>query len=152
MQLSDRIIEATSEIFTTMVMMEVEVEESSQLEGNILKDSITGLIGLAGNYKGVVAIHLPQAIACEITSQFLGVEVDGINDDVEDAVGEIANMLGGNIKSFLSESGKDIDLSLPSTISGSEYEFQVNNDVEKIVTPFSTSNGIFFVELQLEKN
>ena len=86
-----------------------------------------------------------------ITSSFLGMDVDVINEDVEDAVGELANMLGGNVKSLLSENGRDIDLSLPSTITGQQYDFQPTSDAERIIIPFRCDAGEFTIDLQLEK-
>ena len=73
-----------------------------------------------------------------------------MNEDVEDAIGEIANMIGGNVKSMLSEKGRDIDLSLPSTVSGKEYGFHSIKGAEKTIIPLRAAEGVFYVELQLE--
>ncbi len=151
MKIKEKIIESTTEIFSTMVMMDVTVENDNVENSGSLHDTITGLIGLTGTHKGVLAVHVPNAVAMAITSSFLGMEVSEINEDVEDAVGEIANMLGGNVKTVLTENGRDIDLSLPSTISGLSYTFQPAKDVIKVVVEFGTVNGSFLVELQLEK-
>ncbi len=151
MDIRDKIIESTVEIFTTMVMMDISVSEADINDKGKLNNSITGLIGLAGTHKGVLAIHIPNKVAFAITGSFLGMEVNEVNEDVEDAVGELANMLGGNVKTILSEKGRDIELSLPSTISGSQYDFQPTKDSEKIVIPFQTEAGGFIVELLLEK-
>ncbi len=151
MKLKEKIIESTQEIFATMVMMDVAVVDENVESGGKLRDTITGLIGLAGTAKGVLAIHLPFPVALMITSNFLGMDVEEINEDVEDAIGELANMLGGSIKTVLTENGRDIDLSLPSTISGSLYNFQPSKDVNKIIVGFETIKGRFQVELQLEK-
>jgi chemotaxis protein CheX len=86
-----------------------------------------------------------------ITSSFLGMDVDEMNEDVEDAVGELANMLGGNVKSILSENGRDINLSLPSTITGQQYDFQPTKEAERIIIPFRCDAGEFTIDLQLEK-
>lgn len=150
MDYKQKIVDSTTEIFTSMVMMDVERCEDAVVQSPQV-DSISGVIGLAGAYKGVLAIHLPNQIALDITSSFLGMDVDEINEDVEDAVGEIANMLGGDVKGFLSDTGSDIDLSLPSTVSGASYEFQPNKNAEKYLVPFKTGDGQFVVELQLEK-
>jgi chemotaxis protein CheX len=150
-KLKEKIIESTQEIFATMVMMDVAVVDENVESGGKLRDTITGLIGLAGTAKGVLAIHLPFPVALMITSNFLGMDVEEINEDVEDAIGELANMLGGSIKTVLTENGRDIDLSLPSTISGSLYNFQPSKDVNKIIVGFETIKGHFQVELQLEK-
>ena len=64
---------------------------------------------------------------------------------------EIANMLGGNVKTTLSDGGKDIQLSLPSTISGDEYSFMSQNQGEKVIVPFQAPGGVFHVELELEQ-
>ena len=150
METQDKIIEATKEIFSTMVMMEISLEEVMESHGP-LTDTITAMIGLAGIRRGVLAIHFPYVVAMAITSSFLMMDVNEMNDDVHDAMGEIANMLGGNVKTILSEKGRDIDLSMPSTISGSEYSFQSDKDVDKVIVKFRTDSGSFMVEMDLEK-
>ena len=151
MDISGKIIDATNEIFSSMVMMEVSVKGDVQSTLAPLENSITGVIGLAGTHKGVLAIHFPNAVAMAITGSFLGMDVDEINEDVEDAVGELANMLGGSVKSILSAKGRDIDLSLPSVISGENYDFQPTRDIDRVVITFQCDAGDFIVELELEK-
>ncbi|MBW6521340.1 MAG: chemotaxis protein CheX [Desulfoarculaceae bacterium] len=151
MEISEKIIETTVEIFTTMVMMDVSADGPPLEVSGALCDTVTGMIGLAGTHKGVLAIHIPNQVALAITSSFLGMDVDEINDDVRDAVGELANMLGGNVKTILSQNGRDIELSLPSTIYGHEYGFKTASDVDMVILPFKTAAGGFMVELQLEK-
>jgi chemotaxis protein CheX len=150
-EISDKIIESAKEIFSSMVMMEISVNGDSMIKSEPLIESISGVIGLAGTHKGVLAIHIPNKVAMAITSSFLGMDVDEINEDVEDAVGELANMLGGNVKSILSENGRDINLSLPSTITGKQYDFQPTKEAERIIIPFRCDAGEFTVDLQLEK-
>jgi chemotaxis protein CheX len=149
-EIQEKMIEATKEIFSSMVMLEITVKEILE-DHDSLHDTITGMIGLAGTHKGVLAIHVPYKVAMAITSSFLMMDVDEITEDVHDAIGEVANMLGGNVKTILSENGRDIDLSLPSTIAGSQYSFQSDNKVEKIIVKFDTGNGTFMVEMDLEK-
>jgi chemotaxis protein CheX len=151
MELDVKIIESAKEIFSTMIMMEITVADEVSGKGNSLENSISGIIGLAGMRKGVLAIHLPNAVALAITGNFLGMEVAEINEDVEDAVGELANMLGGNVKTILSERGRDIELSMPSTICGKQYDFQSTKEAERYLIPFICEAGRFSVELQLEK-
>lgn len=147
----EKIIESAKEIFSSMLMMDISPMEEMERETHPLTDSISGVIGLAGTHKGVLAIHLPHRVAIAITSSFLGMDVGEMNSDVEDAVGELANMLGGNVKAILSEKGRDINLSMPTTISGKHYDYQTNKDAERIIVPFRCETGQFTVELQLEK-
>jgi len=149
-ELVPKLVETTEEIFTSMIMMSVRQEGEIRTELDPLRDSITGMVGLAGECKGMVAIHLPRSVACAITTNFLGIEVAEITEDVQDAVGELANMLGGNIKTHLG-GGKSIQLSLPSTVSGDEYAFEVPEQARRLIVPFATDGGHFFVELELEQ-
>ena len=149
-EINDKLIESTIEIFTGMVMMEVAVAGTPLTKLGPLKKSITGMVGLAGTHKGVLAVHFPQEVALAVTSNFLGMEVEEINEDVQDAIGEIANMLGGNLKTILSDRGKDIQLSMPSTIFGDEYAFSSQAEGDQVILPFTAPSGVFYVEVELE--
>ena len=146
-----RLIDATMEIFTGMVMMDISTAGEPTRELGPLKNTITGMVGMAGVHRGMLAVHFPYKVALAITSSFLGMDVEEINEDVQDAVGEIANMLGGNVKTLLSDRGNDIELSLPSTISGDEYTFFSQEQVDQVVLPFRSPAGIFHVEFELER-
>lgn len=150
MDIQDKMIDSTKEIFSSMVMMEVSVKEV-MVEHGPLHDTITGMIGLAGTHRGILAVHVPYTVAMAITSSFLMMDVTEINEDVHDAIGEVANMLGGNVKTILSDNGRDIDLSLPSTIAGSEYSFSSDKEVDKVIVEFDTGKGTFLVEMDLER-
>ncbi len=150
-EINDKIIEATIEIFTGMVMMDISVAGEPLTTLGPLIDSITGMVGLAGVHKGVLAVHFPKQVALDVTGSFLGMEVNEINADVQDAIGEIANMLGGNLKTILSDRGKDIQLSLPSTIYGQQYAFTSQAEVDQVILPFQAPSGLFFVEVELER-
>lgn len=150
-EINDKIIESTIEIFTGMVMMEISVAGEPLVKLGPLKNSITGMVGLAGVQKGVLAVHFPKQLALDVTGSFLGMEVTDIDADVQDAIGEIANMLGGNLKTILSDRGKDIQLSLPSTIYGEEYAFSSQAEVDQVILPFQAPSGLFYVEIELER-
>lgn len=150
-EISDKIIESTIEIFTDMVMMEISLAGEPLLKLAPLRKFITGMVGLAGVHKGILAVHFPQQVALDVTGSFLGMEVAEINPDVQDAIGEIANMLGGNLKTILSDRGSDIQLSLPSTIYGDEYAMTSQADVDRVILPFQAPAGVFYVEVELER-
>lgn len=149
MEHTQHIIESTQEIFSSMIMLEVSPGEPYQRKNGMLKDSVSGIIGLAGNIKGLLAIHLPTPVALAVTTAFLGMEVEQVDDDVRDAIGELANMLGGNIKSALDPKGSEIQLSMPSCISGEEYSIDCVADAQEVTVPFDLDGSTFLVELQL---
>lgn len=145
------IIDATTEIFSSMIMLEA-IPQPEQAEGDpILCCSVSGMVGMAGLYKGMLAIHAPTEVALAITGNFLGLEVSAVDDDVRDAIGELANMLGGSVKHLLSDLGADIKLSIPSTICGKEYRVDCSRGGRSQIVPFDIPAGTFLVELQIEK-
>lgn len=152
MDLAKCISDATQEIFQSMLMSEAHPSEPLPNRSNKFKDSVSGLVGLAGNYRGMLAIHVPNAVAMSITSKFLFVDVDEINDDVKDAIGELANMLAGSVKSMLTETGTGLKLAIPSAISGTEYEVECLAESEGAIIPFRIDEGEFLVECYLQNS
>ncbi len=151
MDLAAKITSATTEIFSTMLMMEVAPEAPLNGDDKSTTSNLSGIIGLSGLFKGMLAIHTSDTIAKTITSNFLGMDVDEVDDDVKDAIGELANMLAGSIKMALSDNGKDIKLSVPSAICGANYRLECRKGLERVTVPFAISEGTFLVELQLQK-
>lgn len=152
MELIESITQATQEIFETMLGLEAVAHDSLKERVASFTHSITGMIGLAGPYKGMLAIHLPEPVAKTITSNFLGMEIEEIGDDVKDAIGELANMLAGSIKTALAEGGREIKLSIPSAICGEEYTIDCSVEGgEQAIVPFAVAEGKFLVECHLQK-
>jgi len=150
-QLAKYIVDATKEVFSTMVMMDPSDDYPLKEPVNRFKCSITGMVGFAGTYSGVISIHCPVSLALKITSNMLGMECDEVNDDLNDAIGEIANMLGGGVKQVLSKGGLDVKLSVPTVISGEDYTVNSLSDIDCVVIPFRIEDDRFLVGLTLNK-
>jgi len=151
MDFNEKIVEVTKEIFETMIMVDVTPGEALKEHVSQFKYSLSAMVGFAGFKQGNLALHLPEAVAKGLTGDFLGMEVDEINEDVQDAMGELANMLAGSMKPFISEDGGKVDLSLPSVVYGEEYTLTVVNEADWMIVPFSVSHGDFLVGLELKK-
>ena len=146
---AQHIIDSTQEIFSSMIFLEVTPGDPFKRPDEPLTNSISGIIGLAGTMQGSLAIHLSNDAALAVTTAFLGMDVEEIDEDVKDAIGELANMLGGSLKSVLDPSGSDIKLSMPSTIYGEEYSIDCLDEAESVAVPFSFDGHTFIVELQM---
>ncbi len=89
------------------------------------KDAVTGgdissVIGFTGEARGAVVISLQQDVAIQLTDLLTGAEHNSMDDDVTDAVGEIVNIIAGNVKQELEDSMRMI-ISLPTIIQGSGH-------------------------------
>ncbi|MCD4687980.1 MAG: chemotaxis protein CheX [Desulfuromonadaceae bacterium] len=151
MDLNKSISQATQEIFQTMLMMEASPGQAVAERAKGFVDSVSAIVGMAGANKGMLAIHIPEATALVITSSFLMMEVTEVDDDVKDAIGELANMVAGSIKADLTEQGQEFKLSIPSVVCGAEYEIDCLTDSQGVSMPFSIEGGEFLVEFHLQK-
>jgi len=85
--------------------------------------TLDGIINIAGDWQGTVAVQVPRALAAVIAARMfrLGDRTPTV-EDMQDALGEITNMTGGNIKALLP--GHCV-LSLPAVVEGQGYTIRV---------------------------
>ncbi|MFA7405272.1 MAG: chemotaxis protein CheX [Pelobacteraceae bacterium] len=151
-ELIKSLIKDVQDVFITMVGVEDLMHLPIQIDITThFKECLTAMVGLAGTYNGLVSVHIPWPLAISFTSLMLGMEVSEINDDVNDAMGEIANMVAGSFKQHLSKGGSDIQLSTPSVVNGTDYVVSSGNNLENITLKFATDEEWFMVSLSIEE-
>ena len=98
---------------------------------------ISGVIGLSGEATGAVAISLREATAIQVTARITGEEHKSLDSDVTDAIGEIVNIIAGNVKKHFEEAFK-VKISLPSIITGKSHTIIWPSEKTRILSiPFS---------------
>ncbi len=109
-------------VFDTMLSMKVESIEGKPPENNN-GNQIVGSVGFAGVVLGSLNLHVDEEFACLMTAAMLGMETDEIEGDeeVHDVIGELCNMICGDLKSRLCDAGFTCELSIPSITSGKEF-------------------------------
>lgn len=80
-----------------------------------------------------------------------GEEMKEINNEISDAVGELTNMISGQARKELEETGKVFHGAIPSVITGKNHKLIPMTKGHKIAIPFKTDSGIFTIEVALEK-
>lgn len=152
-ELKKLICQDVKEIFLTMV--NVDDVEPVAMSGPVetrFTDCVTAMVGFAGYFNGVVSVHASDKLAMKFTSQMLGIEVDEVGEDVIDALGEIANMIGGSFKHHLSRGGEEVKLSTPSVITGKEYFINAVAQTEAIPLSFKTGDTEFVVSVLIQRD
>ncbi len=77
---------------------------------------ILSVIALVGDIEWSIFLGLPRPAATGLVGKFFGFEIPFEAPDMGDAVGELANILGGKCKSLLDARGIKAELSLPSVV------------------------------------
>jgi chemotaxis protein CheX len=151
-QLTKSLIKDVQDVFITMVGVEDLLHLPIQIDVTThFNECLTAMVGLAGTYNGLVSVRIPWPLAMSFTSLMLGMEVTEIDDDVNDAMGEIANMVAGSFKQHLSKGGSDIQLSTPSVVNGSDYNVSSGSNLENITIKFAADEEWFMVSLSIEE-
>ena len=82
----------------------------------------TAMIGLAGDLCGVLSFRCSHASAARIAGKMLGTEESTSAECIRDALGEICNMVAGSFKGQVSDVAAQCMLSVPTVVSGKDYE------------------------------
>jgi len=113
---------------------------------------VSAIIGLTGETSGSIIISMPQQLACRIASNMLMEEIATINKNVEDAIGEIGNIVVGDARRALIQDGHSLNISIPTVVIGAGHKISRSGDVPCIAIPFTTQFGQFEVNVGLREN
>ncbi len=129
---AEALLDGAREVFETMMFMTIDdtVEEGTQIHGETLLGSIT----FKGGIEGCLAVCCDTECAKTIATNMLGMEQgeDVGDDEVADAMGEVANMVMGSLKSRILESVGELNVSIPSVVTGNELVSSLGEDSAKI--------------------
>ena len=136
---------ATQEVFDTMLSMDLTEQEHKDFAE---ASRIVGSVSLAGSVSGTVNIHVSDIFAAQITSNMLGMEMDEIDSDeeVHDVIGELSNMIGGDLKSRLCDAGFTCELSIPSITSGKDFRIESKGWAVNEIVYFQYQEHIALIE------
>ncbi len=153
-QIREMLKETTELIFDSMVFIKVKGKEP---DADMIKipTQLTAMVGFAGVYMGLAAIHVTQTFARRVAAAMTGMEEKKLTaEDVRDALGEIANMIAGRFKSQLSIrlqlTDQVFEQSVPSVISGEDFETHAVTDAPSYLMAFDTDNDKFYVEMAMK--
>ena len=124
---------ATREVFDIMLGTPLEpVKTKINSEDGTQEPALTAMIGLAGQVSGVLTVRCTPRGAADIAEKMLGTKIAENDKSTADAVGEVCNMIAGNFKSKISGLAESCMLSVPTVISGSNYQLHRLEDLEYV--------------------
>ncbi len=134
------LIQITESVFETMLGSAVTRLEQAEIA---LEVPLTAAVYYAGAWKGAVLLECSGRQAT-VWSGHLMDQTEPSPADARDGLGEVANMLAGNLKPLLPPG---VGISIPSVVEGSDYSLRVcgGNLTQQIV--FADALGPFRVTL-----
>lgn len=158
MDISRDIADATKTLFETMIMMDLKYNDASLVNETFIKADVASLISFMGKYHGIVGLFCSRRLSLQIASSMLMEEFKEFTTEVIDAVGEVSNMIAGNVKTKISAEYGEMNLSIPMVLVG-EYPIPTNNGNPVscftkdpwLMANFSSGDEVFTIGLLLKE-
>lgn len=130
------------DVFDTMLRYEIH-EAPADYDRRV--NQVTAAIFFAGVWKGAVILECSEAQATLFAEELMSIPRPScMDEDTRDALGEIVNMIGGNLKSVLPHG---VSLSMPSVVEGSQYAYRICGSNETARFSFIGEAGPLWVTL-----
>jgi chemotaxis protein CheX len=138
---------AVKDVFETMIEVSFTVGKPSLKKDNVPSQEVSSIIGISGDVSGCVVVTLSKKTALQLASALLGDQIQELDDDCIDAIGEIANMVAGSAKAGFPD--ENTSLSVPTVVIG-KHRVNYPSAVPIISIPCETSEGKFGVDIALK--
>jgi flagellar motor switch protein FliN len=137
------------ETFDAMMSMALEATADTEVahleEGN----AMVGAIHFGGEVVGVMSFRLTESMARKATAAMLGIELAEIKsiEEIYDVIGELANIVAGNLKTEFLDVGLTCVISTPSITSGSDFKIDPVDIASPVKFAFRHQDETILVEL-----
>ena len=120
---SDQIIEIAQEVWESFLSMSLMPHPLGSDAPALTGVTMTGCVHVSGEWTGSVFLQCDLAVAEAAAEAMFAADPGSLSpEEVSDALGELTNMVGGNVKSLLPAPSK---LSVPSIAQGESYSVRV---------------------------
>jgi chemotaxis protein CheX len=138
----EMLVRTVGSVFTTMLGLDVFPSETPWRPAG---DLLTSYVQLSGDWNGAVVLECTRRQACRFAGLILCTDPpDTVDDDVRDVLGELANVIGGNMKCGISTAAH---LSMPTVMEGGDDDLRIFRSKARERLTFQSSVGHFWVTI-----
>jgi chemotaxis protein CheX len=141
-------ITETRNCFKTMLSVELSMGKPVVQSKPVHSYDVSGIIGLSGEAQGVISISYPKRVALMVVSMLLGTEIKIVGEELVDGIGEITNVIAGNVKKHFTQFS--LSISLPNVVLGKGHRIEVPSGSPALIVPLSGSLGEMAMEVALK--
>jgi chemotaxis protein CheX len=111
--------EITAMVWSSLFNLPLERAGSASSDD---EPAVTGFLSIDGAWNGAVMLRCAMPLATDLTEAMFQGPDAATFADISDAIGELTNMIAGNVKALLPS---PCNLSLPAVALGSDYALSV---------------------------
>lgn len=114
---------------------------------------IAGVIQLTNPmFTGTIALCFKSDVFLKIYENMVGEKHTTINPEIEDAAGELLNIIFGQAKTILNDQkGYKLERALPTIMVGEKLKLRQKTNSSVVILPFESAAGPFHIEIVVEK-
>ena len=135
------ISQITEAVFSTMLELPIDATDARPGDGRY---ELTAAVYYSGEWKGALLLECSLEQAKDWGSRLMQLAGPVGPDDARDSLGELCNILAGNLKPLLP---RGVGLSTPSVVKGADYTLRVCGDTLCVRLHFADRAGDFRVTL-----
>jgi chemotaxis protein CheX len=141
---------AMTEVFDTMVGLEAKPAAVCNLHASGLP-LVSGSVRFDGDVTGVFHIHVTAPFARSLASRMLGLTEAELEDEmVNDAIGELCNMIVAAVKSRLCDDGASCVLSVPTIQRTNSSRIERRGQSDRRLLTFRCGNDQILIEFLMK--
>ncbi len=127
------------------VSMMLGLDLGELVESSTLTSSIGAAVQFTGDWEGAVVFACDDAFGCEAAAAMFGSGADTVtSEEIADALGELANMIAGNVKPLLPAPAT---LSLPTVVQGAEVQVGIPGAREWVGVTYRKGSSVLSVRI-----
>lgn len=131
------ILNAVNNVFETIMRTKIKFGKPEAMKNISPNYSVVGIIGFTGKVSGNLVYSFKEQTVFEVIKTMIGMELNTLDEMALSAVGELANMISGNIATNLEKAGYKIEISPPSVVKGKEVSVKMEGVVIRIPAEFN---------------
>jgi len=141
--ITNAVIAAIGQTFAT----EVLPKTATMCSGSVtLNGDISGIVGVVQErLEGTLTVCFKMETIQELLPHLLGHDIEITSDVAMDAVGELTNMIFGQVKTELNARGHNVRFGLPSVVKGRGHFIGHMHDGASMLIPFLLGGRDFYV-------
>lgn len=140
-------VRATGHVLKTMAFTETKPGKPYIKTNNTALGDVSGVIGMTGESEGSFSITFTEPCICAVVSSMFGESFESLSAEIEDAVGEITNMICGDARRELEENGFLVKGAIPTVVTGKNHTIKHISTDSVISVPFTAESGNFVIEI-----
>lgn len=139
---------ATKDVLKLMLDLDIEMDKPEVAQGMVSSQDTNVILGVTGDLRGNILFGFPEDMTLEMVRIMSGMQINRVDEFVSSALGEVANIIGGNAITLLASHEYICDIVPPQIFIG-QYKSMSMANKKAICLPLKSEIGEFSIIIYL---